>query len=115
MDCNSWTWFICSAKWWDSFKPLHEYDSNIPQNINQKWCFQINFDRNNNLWIASNIGCLHYNFKTREFVHYNQNNKDKYHLSDNYISTIFFDSKGKYLGFQPLGFEFNTVRMVQVL
>jgi signal transduction histidine kinase/ligand-binding sensor domain-containing protein/DNA-binding response OmpR family regulator len=75
------------------FEPVHNYFPEMPQIVNQKWIFHLNFDSSGNLWVSSNNGCLFYNFSTHKFRHFNDGYDNKYSISDNYVTQTFFDAE----------------------
>lgn len=75
------------------FIALTKFAPNIPEALNQSWAFDIDFDRNNNLWVTSNLGGYYYNFTTKQYVQFNQSEASLHYLSNNYIPTIFIDSR----------------------
>ncbi|NJK98944.1 MAG: hypothetical protein HC905_32135 [Bacteroidales bacterium] len=71
----------------------------IPDYIDQKWTFQIAFDHSYNLWIAGPSGCSYYNFKTKKARRFFQGNTGDFQLSDNFITSVFIDSRDfKWIG-----------------
>lgn len=76
-----------------SFIPLTEFDPNIPDNINRKWVFDMEFDEKGNLWLGTSLGAFYYNFKTQEYLQYHKDGQGKYKLHDNGIISVYIDSR----------------------
>jgi len=77
----------------DRFISLREFDPDIPEVLNQRWIFDIEFDNSGNMWLASTSGAFCYNFETGEYRHYGKDEPDQYKLPDNSIMSITVDSR----------------------
>ena len=78
----------------EKFEVITKVIPDIPRVFNQTWAFDIDFDEEYNLWMASSLGAYYYNFTTRNYHHFNQSQSSLHFLSANSISTVFIDSQG---------------------
>ena len=77
----------------DTFISLTDYIPGIPEIIDNKWVFDILFDQNGDLWLASSSGAIYYDFENETHEIIGTEITDSLVLSNVFINTLFLDDK----------------------
>jgi len=77
----------------DRFLSLKEFDPKIPEVLNRRWIFDIEFDDAGNMWLATSTGAYFYDFATNEYRHYGEEEPGIYRLPDNFLVSVTIDSR----------------------
>jgi signal transduction histidine kinase/ligand-binding sensor domain-containing protein/AraC-like DNA-binding protein len=100
----------------DSFISISDYIPGIPWLVNDKWVFEILFDKNGNLWLASSSGAIYYDFENKTHKIIGSEITGSLVLSNVFINTLFFDDKwniwlGTLNGLNILSSDLSTLKI----